>query len=817
VIGRSSKAARTRSPSARLVFGAIITAAVWAWAVSARAADLVIPGGHEAEIVQLVAPYELGGEVADGFRLDGIQIGQRRIDFVLATKTATAERVTVTLTLRSAGHLFGMGSAYELSVDPPGERQSPSARRAARMLTETIAHHADRAFWDRVLGAPVGARPPLLPRFAPARRATLVAVAAVLVVLGATAMYSRAATRIYVQVWTRLAAPVAVAATAVAIPAVAWLLTGSTFGGVGDPQALSQYRHALQRELAGWSLWVAVTACEAAAILTILRGFTRQARARLVTAATVAVDAAAVMAWSAVVRFVLTQPNILTDGGSGYGRLWRQSVPGWQGLSVLIEAAFPQDPRFMWTIIRVPWVLATLAPPLLLLLARALGFGRARALFAGVALASLPLHAAMYSSDFELGPLLSFDLLGLALVAAAVRFERAELAAAGAAVLAYACWGRPDAPIVGAALVAIAVPVLVRWRAQPVLVAGLGWFAVNAVASFVSAWALGAGSHLTPHLWAGFPVLRFVGLQEVVPFWLILPLPFGVAHLLVRDPRRLAVIGIGIIAGLVPLSLSPVGNGDPTGSYMEYFRYGTWALPWIVLVAAEGMDAGVGLVARRFGRVDPARAHRMALAARATIVAVCMATPLVFRSYLARQYGPRVEEEAFRDALDRVPDDCGLVVPHDYSDLPGVGTIELMRPYVYNAEEAAAQGKSRVHPERIVGVTDFLRSAAEHRAVPPLPSAAAPVGDRADPACWYYFRGSYCYTGLFGLGSRACAEIERDAVLDPVLARNILYISHRLVTRPDRSDPPFYDPAQSLVLSKIVGWRTDVADAAAVR
>jgi hypothetical protein len=461
-------------------------------------------------------------------------------------------------------------------------------------------------------------------------------------------------------------------------------------------------------------------------------------------------------------------------------------------------------------------VLAALAPPLLVLLARALGFRRASALFAGIALASLPLHAAMYSSDFEFGPLLTFNLLGVALAAAAVRFERAELAMAGAAVLAYTCWGRPDAPIVGAALLAIVVPSLRGWRTRPVLVAALGWFAVNAVASFVGARALGAGRHIEPHLWFGFAALRFLWMQEVVPFWLLLPLPFGVAQLLRRDPGRLVVVGVGITAGLVPLSVSPVGGLDPTRSYMEYFRYGTWALPWILLVAAEGMDAGVLFVTRRFAGADPERAHRLELAARATIIAVCMATPLFFRSYLARQYGPRVEEEAFREALRVVPDECGLVVPDDDSDDQGGGTIEIERRYEYIAEEAAAEGKSRVSPERVIGVTAFLRSAVDRRAVPPLPSAATPEGNRGEAACWYYFRGSYCYTGLTGHGSAVCAELERDAVLEPMLTQRILYISHRLVTRPDLSDRPLYDPDQALVLSRIVGWRTSVADAAAV-
>ena len=326
MIGGSWRAGLVRSRLARLAVGAALTAAVGTASPSARAADLVIPAGHEAEIAALTAPYRLGGEVAEGFRLDGIQIGQRRIDFVLATKTATPERVAVVLTLRSsAGILFGTGSAYELSVDPPDERQSASARRVVAALKKVVAHNADEAFWRRVLSAPgMGGRLGL-PRVAPA---ALIGLAALLVVVGAAVMRSRAATRMVAHLWARWAGPTAVVATAVAVPAAAWLLMRSTFGGVGDPDALSQYRHGLQRELAGWSLWIAATTCEAAAILTIVRAGTTRARGLLTTTAALVVDLVAVMAWSSVVRFVLTQPNILTDGGSGYGRLWRQSVPG---------------------------------------------------------------------------------------------------------------------------------------------------------------------------------------------------------------------------------------------------------------------------------------------------------------------------------------------------------------------------------------------------------------------------------------------------------------------------------------------------------
>jgi hypothetical protein len=377
-----------------------------------------------------------------------------------------------------------------------------------------------------------------------------------------------------------------------------------------------------------------------------------------------------------------------------------------------------------------------------------------------------------------------------------VRFERPELVAAGSAILAYTCWGRPDAPVVGAALVVVALPTWRRWRTQPVLVLALGWFMVNAVGSYASARALDVGGSIRPHVVPALP-LRFLSLQPVVPFWLLLPLPFGVARLVRGAPWRLVVVAVGAVAGLLPLSVSVVGNGDLTRSYMEYFRYGTWALPWIVLVAAEGMSAAVDVLARR-GR---AHAPGRELAVRAAIIGACMTTPLVYRGYLARQYGPRAEEAVFREALQRVPDSCGLIVPDD--DRSRRGSIEITRRYVYIAEEAAARGESRVDPRSVIGVTAFLRSPSHLRAL----RAPAPDRDRVPPRCWFYFRGSYCYTGLVGRGSASCAKLERRAVLEPVLTRDILYVSHRLVTRPDLSEPPLYDPAQSLVLSKITGWR----------
>ncbi len=90
----------------------------------AHAVDIVIPAGREAEVLKVVAPYALGGDVAEGFRLNAIQVGQDRIDLVLEHQGEPVERVTLALRVRStAGAWFG--DRYDLSIEPPDEQQSP--------------------------------------------------------------------------------------------------------------------------------------------------------------------------------------------------------------------------------------------------------------------------------------------------------------------------------------------------------------------------------------------------------------------------------------------------------------------------------------------------------------------------------------------------------------------------------------------------------------------------------------------------------------------------------------------------------------------
>ena len=152
------------------------------------------------------------------------------------------------------------------------------------------------------------------------------------------------------------------------------------------------------------------------------------------------------------------------------------------------------------------------------------------------------------ASDFEFGPLLTFDMLGIALVAAAVRFERDEL-----------CRGECRDP-----RVRLLVPS--GWAGRRRGVGGDCGAGARAMAKRARARRLARlvraerGGELREHtrargggqfcldqpLQSEFPLLTFLTLQPVVPFWLLLPMPFGVARLVRNDPRRLLVIAVGI-------------------------------------------------------------------------------------------------------------------------------------------------------------------------------------------------------------------------------------------------------------------------------
>ncbi|MBX3024580.1 hypothetical protein KF840_06695 [bacterium] len=483
---------------------------------------------------------------------------------------------------------------------------------------------------------------------------------------------------------------------------------------------------------------------------------------------------AAVLAWSAVVRFGLTQANILTDGGSGYTRLMRY-VEGYGGVAVLVHLLPPAWSAFMWQAMLVPRLLALLAPALLVWLARELDLTLGAALLAGVMLAALPAHAVLTSSDHLEGVLSSLQLAAVACVLAAGRTRRVDLYAAGLALAAWAMWCRPEGAL-GLLPVAVAALRLPRrWWARPAvwtvtaaLLVAVGFRAYAIVTSPTA----GLGSSSVPPFdalgWVPWGDLAWSPL--LIPPWLWAPAPFAVWTLYRR--RALPVVLAGLAAALVPVYLRGLFP-DPAGTHLETVRYGIPAFGWLALMAGVALDRALArLPARAIGRWP----------AYAALVLALAAVPVGAREYLARRYGHVASESAIRDLLRQVPAGCGVAVPDDG---PERVSIEIADRYRYIAAEAAAAGDL---PElRIVPASHLLDA------------AGAPAG------CWTYLRGPYCYHGFDGHPAIACRGIEERFALRPIASRSIEFRHHRLVTGPAVTRAPWYMASMPITLYEITG------------
>ncbi len=603
--------------------------------------------------------------------------------------------------------------------------------------------------------------------------------------------------------WRGVTGTLALAVAAGAIPLTTWYVAQPILGG-GDEEVIRELANARGRSCAEVALWGAILSALVALACAAVRAEIGGWKIRRETY-TVVLDALLVFAWSALVRFAFTQSNILTEGGSGYNRLKRYII-GFGGMSVLVASFFPDGANFMWTALRVPSFLAACLPPFLVLLAHSLGLSRGAAAISGVVVASLPVHAAMYSSDLEMGALISLQVLGLTMIHASHRRAWDEWAFAGCALLAYTCWVRPDAPIIGAMAGVIALPGLRRWQSRPALIAGLAWFGVSALTSLASCSAGGAASTIRASSFSfpEFPLSTFLRLPEILPFWFWMPLPLGVASLAVRHRWPLFLSLLGTTVGLIPLSLSPRA-GDLSQSYIEYFRYGSYTLPWLALLAAQGWE----LVVQVFGGILPGRSitrwspatHRKGV--RTLVIGVCVSTAVLAQPYLARRYGAATEEQAFREALSIIPRRCGVIVPEEKG---GSHSVEINARYAHIAEEASRSEQATISGEQVLGLHEFERESGGGELPVVRRRHQQPAGGAP---CWYYFHGSYCYTGLFGNPPGDCAALERRLILEPVFSQDILYLSYRLVTRPDLRDPPLYNPAQTLVLYRVKGFRQD--------
>jgi len=695
-----------------------------------------IPPGHEADILALVAPIELGARVDGDYRLAGISIEERAIVFVI--EAPGSDRIQ----LRLAPDEDERGS--HVDVNPAEMELSAEGRRAVAHLRSIVLPRGDAAFWQRVLAAPRPGRERPVQSTAPALVAALVALVllALLEIRGGATIRS-----------ALVAAALAVA------PLAVWYASWGPPRGPGDAGEVEVWLQQREHHLVLLSLIVALTGLVAAALAALRRRDSRVDRALLL-------DAGTVLVWSLVVRFGLTTANVLTDGGSGWSRLLEYRR-GFGGLAVFLDLVLPD--ASMWDSIAVPRFLAALSPPVLVLLAHALGARRGAAAFAGLALASWPLHAALYSSDFESGAVVTGLIGGLALIASARSRGGATDFAAGLTLLAFAIWGRPEALVVGLpALVLVwGIPRSVWMR--PLVVAAATWLSVVTLLRIVSLVGLAHGSR--DNLVGPWSVLAFSEILTtgaLLPYWLWLPLPLGVLWL---GGRARIVALAGLFAGIVPLHVTPTMY-DPTGTYLEFFRYGAFAMPWLALLAGAGLAALAAAISRRV--------PNGAAVAPAIVAMWIAATPLLNLGYLNIRYGPAVDEEVFRDALTRVPAGCRLIVPDD----PEIH-LDVLKRYIEIARDVAVGNPSSLPASSIVGISSVLRD---------------PI--RGDD-CWYFYRGSYCHDGFEGIAPPECAELLDREPFQLVWSRDVEYRSHRLISRPKRTISPWYEPRLTLSLYQV--------------
>lgn len=513
--------------------------------------------------------------------------------------------------------------------------------------------------------------------------------------------------------------------------------------------------------------------------------------------AQLALHATLVLGVSVVVRYGLTTPNLLSDGGSGWTRV-AGDIPRYQAAPVVLRALRLGADADMPTSIEGVRALAALGPAFLLLLARTLGLGPSAALLAGLLLACWPVHAVLGSSDSLEGANLTIALAGLALVAAADRYASPAAGVTGLLVLGLAIWGRPESPLLGLPLLALLSFRPWNWVHPAAALAG-AWLAFGALVHAIPV----AGMTMPPFQpgvgMGNFPWRELMGEITILPFWAWAPLPLG----LVLGPARRVVVG-GLLAGLLPAWLFLPWH--PSNAYTEAFRYGAVALPF----AGLGSAIALGAVARVLAPATSSPARK--IGSFLLVALPALATPWLSRDYLGHEYGPAHEMRAFRAAVGLVPPDCGLVVPDDEGgDLDEAGHIELLPFFRHVAAEARAAGASRLSPGAVLGSTPFLATVAS-QGWPPLFAAiprdryegfGSPPRPTSGPACWYFFRGTYCATGMRGAPLRACDRLEEKWSREVVARWNFPFTSFRLVTRPSHRVPPWYDPASVVRLLRL--------------
>ncbi len=473
------------------------------------------------------------------------------------------------------------------------------------------------------------------------------------------------------------------------------------------------------------------------------------------------------------VRFLWTEPNIFTDGGSGYGRVMRY-IEGYGGLAVLVKLLPAEWDSLMWRAMVVPRVFASLAPAFVVWIAHGLGLRLSTGVLAGIMLAAVPFHAALSASDMLEGAMSSVQLAGVALVLAARQRERPEVFAAGGLLVAWSMWFRPEGALGMLPLFAAALtlpPTFLRRRSVLIIAATLAVLIVVrgiALSSSPSVVVGGSGS-LSNIAWGAI-----LSSMVLAPLWLWLPAPMAV---LFCRPGRFLVMLAGVIAAAVPVYLRGL-YPDPANTHLEALRYGLPAFPWLALMSASAIDGAVARLLQRVGASSP-----LARGAAVAALLLLVASPVwLQREYLARRYGHANSEVAIRRLLEKVPAGCAVAVPDDHAE--GVN-IEIHQRYANIAAEAYAQGHVPaidIHP-----ASDLLEEGL------------------AAGRCWTFLRGPYCYHAYAGVTAEVCRRVDERFLLEPIAAYSIEFRHHRLVTGPDVRQSPWYMQEMPIVLYRVAG------------
>ena len=499
-------------------------------------------------------------------------------------------------------------------------------------------------------------------------------------------------------------------------------------------------------------------------------------------------------AGSLLVRFGLGGVDLLTDGGSGFERVLRYSF-GYGGTSLLVSWFLPRASQgLLWPAIAFTSTVAALAPVALYGLARALEFSRMAAVAAALSLLCWPLHAAMYTSDFLQGPLLTLGLLGLWCLAHGVREEHPAGLLGGAAIFGGLIWMRPEAPAWVLPYAAVAAPLLWRWRRRAALWLAVGYGALALGSRLLSyamnSWILPAGGGNTLILDAeGFLLAGHAAL----PWWLWLGIPAGLP-VLWRRHRVAGLVAAGGVAGYLSLR---VGGSPP--DLLEFFRYLTPVMAWSSLMV------GLGLV--RLVDLAPSGRPRQGIALFLCIA--FLATPVFHRQYLAVGYAPGASDAVFRQVLAFLPEDAAVIVPGE-TRRDGLDPSSRYRYVAW--EEFPGRGAS-IPGYRVVSAAAFLEFVRVERRIPGVDELDLDAeGTREGGTRWFYFRSGECLVA-HGFDARSaqdpgsCRGLEEVLELEPVETWPVPFRDHRLVTQPRERRRPKFDDDFAFVLYRVRGLR----------